>query len=362
MTEQTYNTIRIFNRVERAAADVRRGCPVVFKQQEHLYACVSVEALDEVLLNTLKNVEGQAWKLLLSSARASFVSEKTEAAAFLDIESLSLQEIHGLSGLSEPVQHQAEKTQAEGFEALFQLAQTAEIIPAFLVVKTPSTAFLDIFSPVEVSEEDIAFYEREKEADLEIVTEAPLVLEDAAKAKIIGFRPSYGGKEHYAIVVGAPDLNNSPLVRIHSACYTGDLLASLRCDCRDQLHEAIHFMAENGGGVVLYLMQEGRGIGLVNKLRAYDLQARGLDTVEANEYLGFADDARPFKAASSMLKKLNISSVRLLTNNPRKVKGLEEERIKVTERVDHVMQAHEHNDQYLQTKFSRLGHIKKNNE
>lgn len=159
-----------------------------------------------------------------------------------------------------------------------------------------------------------------------------------------------------AIVIGNPDKNKSVIIRVHSSCYTGDLLNSLKCDCRDQLHEAIKYMESNGGGVILYLMQEGRGIGLVNKLRAYKLQSEGMDTVDANEFLGFDDDERPFEVAVKMLKILGIKKVRLLSNNPRKAKELQKLKIIVTELIPIITEHHEHVIRYLKTKSERLGH------
>jgi GTP cyclohydrolase II len=173
----------------------------------------------------------------------------------------------------------------------------------------------------------------------------------------VSFRPADGGPEQYAILVGAPERRAAPLARLHSECFTGDLLGSLRCDCGDQLRGAIRRMAEDGGGVLLYLAQEGRGIGLTNKLRAYMLQDTGLDTVEANHHLGFGSDERDFSAAAEMLRQLGIESVRLLTNNPAKIAQLERYGIEVAGRVPHVFTANAHNRRYLLTKAERSGHM-----
>ncbi len=188
------------------------------------------------------------------------------------------------------------------------------------------------------------------------VAEARVPLLDAIDARVIAFRPGGGEVEHLAIVVGKPSVDAPPLVRIHSACFTGDVLGSLRCDCGDQLRGALQVMRDSGGGAILYLAQEGRGIGLVNKLRAYALQDQGVDTFDANELLGFGADDRLYLPAAEMLRHLGIASVRLLTNNPEKAAALEACGIPVAERVPHAIPANGHNDFYLLTKARRQGH------
>lgn len=175
--------------------------------------------------------------------------------------------------------------------------------------------------------------------------------------KIIGFVNNLDGKDHIAILKGEIGAGTDLLLRIHSACLTGDALGSLRCDCGPQLHHALQLIEQEGRGMVLYHQEEGRGIGLVNKLRAYALQDRGLDTWDANEALGFAPDARDYRIPAEMLRKLGVSSVRLLTNNPDKVSSLEEHGIEVSERVQHEVAPHEHDHDYLATKKERFGHL-----
>jgi GTP cyclohydrolase II len=189
-----------------------------------------------------------------------------------------------------------------------------------------------------------------------IVARARLPIEDLPPSQMVSFRDPASGEDHVALVVGA-FAGRPPLIRLHSECLTGDVFGSLKCDCGPQLRQAIRILGDEGGGVLLYLRQEGRGIGLANKLRAYALQDRGLDTVDANRRLGFADDERDYAMAASMLRALGIDRVRLLTNNPAKVAGLEREGIVVEERVAHHMPANPHNADYLATKKSRSGHL-----
>jgi GTP cyclohydrolase II len=174
--------------------------------------------------------------------------------------------------------------------------------------------------------------------------------------KIVAFWNNRDAKEHIAMVhgevMGAADLPT----RLHSECLTGDVMGSLRCDCRDQLEVALRTLGSMERGLVLYMRQEGRGIGLINKIRAYALQDKGLDTVEANLALGFRDDERDYSVAAHMLASLNVASVRLLTNNPNKIRQLMQHGIQVTGRIPHVIPATEHNRFYLQTKATRSGH------
>ena len=174
--------------------------------------------------------------------------------------------------------------------------------------------------------------------------------------RIVAFRSESDGKEHVAIVRGEVKGAQGVPTRIHSEWLTGDVVGSLRCDCRDQLEAALRDLGARDTGILLYLRQEGRGIGLVNKIRAYALQDAGLDTVDANLALGFRDDERDYAVAARMLESLGVSSIRLMTNNPDKVVQLERLGIRVEERVAHVAPANEHNRHYLRTKALRSGH------
>ena len=172
-----------------------------------------------------------------------------------------------------------------------------------------------------------------------------------------GFEDAKSNKEHIAISMGDVSTDEAVLLRIHSECLTGDALFSVRCDCGAQLEEAMRRIAEEGRGAILYLRQEGRGIGLLNKIKAYHLQDQGADTVEANEQLGFGADMRNYSICKPMLEYLNVSKVRLLTNNPRKVEALEELGFIVSERVALQTGHNPHNRNYLATKAGKLGHL-----
>jgi len=173
--------------------------------------------------------------------------------------------------------------------------------------------------------------------------------------KVIAFEDKKLNEEHLLLYMG--ELQNDSLLRIHSQCLTGDTLYSLKCDCGSQLAMALQRISEEGVGMIIYMAQEGRGIGLVNKIRAYELQDKGMNTVEANEALGFAADERDYSYCKEILSAVNISSVRLMTNNPRKIKGLEDVDIEVTERVSIEIEPNKHNQDYLKVKADKLGHM-----
>jgi GTP cyclohydrolase II len=243
---------------------------------------------------------------------------------------------------------------AETAAAALELARIAGILPAFLVDP------VDAGEAVPVAASDLAAY-----ADagaLRIVTRARLPVSACEEAEIVAFRSAADLREHVALVIGKQTGERQPLVRLHSECLTGDILGSLKCDCGPQLDAALDAMAQearekSGWGVLLYLRQVGRWIGLVNKLRAYRLQDQGFDTLEANQRLGLPDEARDFPVAARMLRLLGLTTIRLLTNNPAKVTALQAAGITVSERVPHQLPENPHNARYLATKRDRSGHL-----
>jgi GTP cyclohydrolase II len=265
--------------------------------------------------------------------------------------------------------------QGQALSAL-RLAKLARLLPAMLLA--PRRTDMPGFSAshpaggpaawghsggdlLHVAASAIMAYAADNDLSLLRAAEARVPLESAEDARIVAFRPQDGGVEHLAVLIGRPEWaagrGEAPWVRVHSECLTGDILGSRRCDCGPQLHQAIRRMAAEGAGVLLYMAQEGRGIGLVNKLRAYRLQDGGLDTLDANRALGFGADERSFAAAATMLRALGINRIRLLTNNPDKLASLAEHGIEIAGRVSHAIAANGVNDLYLETKARRFGHI-----
>jgi GTP cyclohydrolase II len=247
----------------------------------------------------------------------------------------------------------AEHLDARGAAAMaMELGRLAGILPAFLVVADSDPAIV-------VSVADLAAWR--DPAHLTIQSRAHLPVEALDEAELVAFRAPDDMREHVALILGRQSSERAPLVRLHSECLTGDVLGSLKCDCGPQLDGALAAMAEEacdgGWGVLLYLRQEGRGIGLINKLRAYQLQDQGFDTLEANERLGLPAEARDFPVAARMLALLGVGPIRLMTNNPAKVAALEAAGVTVAERVAHTRPANPHNTRYLATKRDRAGHL-----
>ncbi len=238
-------------------------------------------------------------------------------------------------------------------QTAMELARLAGVLPAYLVDFAPAGEMQAVMS------DDLAAWRNP--ARLKIASRARLPVTACEEAEIVAFRSSDDLREHVALVIGEQRGDRTPLVRLHSECLTGDILGSLKCDCGPQLDAALHAMADEatkgGWGVLLYLRQEGRGIGLINKLRAYRLQDQGFDTVDANNRLGLPTEARDFPVAARMLNLLGVHTIRLMTNNPAKVEALVVEGVTVAERVAHQLPANPHNERYLETKRDRSGHL-----
>ena len=340
--------------LERAIAALRAGRPVALSDQPLL----AVETASAAMLDLIDPAHEA--HLLLSGPRAAALglgNERDAADPDLPVvlqrcswlgqdEALALAD-PGRDLARGPIGPLASVTCADAtlYSAALELARLAGLLPALWLLPACTDAMTSL---------DAEALGRPVRAD--IVTRAALPLDDLPPSQMVAFRDPATGEEHVALVVGAFG-GEAPLVRLHSECLTGDVFGSLKCDCGPQLKEALRLLGEAGGGVLLYLRQEGRGIGLANKLRAYQLQDRGLDTVDANRRLGFADDARDYRMAAAMLRALGIDRVRLLTNNPSKIAGLEGEGIAVEGRVAHHMTANPHNADYLTTKKVKSGHL-----
>ncbi len=360
-------------RVARVLAELRRGQPILLCEGEssRIRALVlAVETASGAEFEQVLGLDPDAALIAVTARRARALNIPPSGHDVVLIPWRSwfdLETVRGVadatSDLAQPLSgpFDREKRPPTALEAAaVRLAKLARLLPAMIVVPVrdgtaePWVAANDLLS---LDTALVEAYEGEATASLRQVTSARVPLAEAENARLIAFRPADGGIEHLAIVIGEPARDRPVLTRLHSECFTGDLLGSLKCDCGQQLRGAVQVLEKAGGGVLLYLAQEGRGIGLMNKLRAYRLQQDGFDTIDANLRLGFEADERVFAPAAEILRQLGISQVRLLTNNPEKVRGLEAAGIQVSERVAHSFPANAHNEFYLETKRRRGGHL-----
>ncbi len=364
--------------VDRSVSELRRGRMVCVRAGGGVSALVqAAEAVTDAALENLAETAQAEARLAITARRAAVLNLSDDEAAAVILGCSSGWRAETVLNLADPLSHfEAGETACcdldvaaaepySGEAAAVGLAKVARLLPAALVapIADPDADDLDAWATrrglLVVDAGDVFQYEHTQARTLKSVSQARVPLIDAHDARIVAFRPDDGGLEHLAIVIGEPDPDGGRpvLARLHSECFTGDLLGSLRCDCGDQLRGAINEIAATGGGVLLYLAQEGRGIGLVNKLRAYELQDRGFDTMDANEQLGFDADERIYLPAAEMLRQLGFSAVRLMTNNPEKIDALKACGVDVVERVAHTFPSNRHNELYLKTKAARGGHL-----
>jgi GTP cyclohydrolase II len=344
-------------KVDRAIAEFRAGRPVLLRDGGRLALMLSAELADQALVRGLDALARGAGHLILSAARLRRLGAKGrgESGVFA-LPSIDLGRIEALALKVDARMDAPVAPASPGDEAALELARLSLVLPAVILVPV---AEADIAGEplVEVGLAAINGYRAEQAASLRIVGRAPVPLEGAPETEFVVFRGGEGLRDQVAIVVGKPDVNSAVPVRLHSACLTGDLFGSLKCDCGDQLRETVQWMAENGGGILLYLDQEGRGNGISNKMRAYKLQSQGWDTYDADEVLGFDLDQRHFDFAATMLKQLGVASVVALTNNPQKIGAIQAAGLEVAASQRVLGRPNAHNVRYLASKRDRAGHF-----
>jgi len=364
--------------VDRAVGDLRRGNFVLVRPDVGPALLAQAgEFCTADSLAAMRQLTGQAPAVLVTCQRAAALGLTGETAGTYRLEPGDRLDEGLVRALGDPLQmidaalladlpaRILPPGRADGATAVTALAKLARLLPSAVVARVDRplgterlAATADILS---VAAFDIEHYQRHAAASLIRVADARVPLELAGDTTVVAFRPADGGQEHLAIVIGDPKsavaAGGAVPVRLHSECFTGDLLGSLRCDCGDQLRGAIAQIAREGCGALLYLAQEGRGIGLINKLRAYRLQDARFDTVDANEMLGYDADERIYHPAASMLRALGLGRVRLMTNNPDKMAQLAACGIDVVERLPLAFPANGHNEFYLKTKRDKSGHL-----
>ena len=345
--------------VERAIGELRRGRAVAIEQGKHAVVVCSAETLTGSTLEALAGLSRDTLTLALSARRAramQFAIDAEQAMAVRLPPGADLAHVAALAGLGGdlPTNPGPAVPCDEALCAAVHLCVQARLLPAVVAVQVSG---LGDPSVLRVPMAEAARFQAQSRDHLERVAQARVPLRDEEDCELILFRDLRTDREHLAVRVGRVDPSEVVTVRVHSACLTGDVLASLRCDCGEQLRSAVQRMSDRGGGVLLYMDQEGRGIGLANKLRAYALQDTGLDTFEADERLGFGDDERSFVEASEILRQLGISRITLLTNNPQKLDELSREGIDVVSREALSGSRNRYNSRYLEAKRNRGGHL-----
>lgn len=349
----------------RARVDLRMGLAVVLSDGERAALAISAECLSEERLQDMQALGSVT--LALTARRAETLKARVydgDTARILVPETAKTDWVQALADpaddLSMPMKGPFNCLR-DGPAGLHRLAialvKSARLLPAALLVPLENARQFATDHGLTLLPQAAAEPLLSQSSPLHPVAAARLPIQAAEAGRLHIFRPEDGGEEHYAIEIGRPDRSKPVLARLHSACFTGDVLGSLKCDCGPQLHGALTQMGEEGSGILLYLNQEGRGIGLANKMRAYSLQDQGFDTVEANHRLGFEDDERDFRLGSAILKKLGFSQVRLLTNNPNKIAMMEKTGIQVAERVALKVGENAFNAHYLATKAAKSGHM-----
>ncbi|QGX97127.1 GTP cyclohydrolase II [Roseovarius faecimaris] len=352
--------------IARARADLRMGVPVVLQGPSEAMLVVAAETLSDARLRDLRALPGGP-VLAITARRA----ETLKARAYDgDLARVHIPDDVGLGwilsvadpadDLNAPMKGPlmtARDGTADLARLALQLVKSARLLPAAVLMPVEDgEAFggAERLTIIQVAE---ATPQLTEASPMHSVVSARLPLQVSEAGRLHVFRPEDGGEEHYAVEIGRPDRAKPVLARLHSACFTGDLMGSLKCDCGPQLRGALAQMGAEGAGVLLYLNQEGRGIGLANKMRAYSLQDQGFDTVEANHRLGFEDDERDFRIGADILRRLGFSSVRLMTNNPAKIDMMRAHGIDVAERVPLHVGENPHNEAYLATKAAKSGHM-----
>jgi GTP cyclohydrolase II len=350
---------------DRAVNELRRGRAIEVADGARGVVVAAVETLQEPLLARLLAATGDHAAVFVTAERALAAGLSLQLGGPVAIgvpPGTNLDTLRALAGVTgvAPVDGVAFNVDSspEGatlIAAALQLAKAGQLVPA-LIGFTSAARSSDGVLTVAVSDVE-SHAPRFGHHALQLISRARVPLADAVESEIAVFRDEHSLAEHVAVVIGKPNPQDAVPVRLHSACLTGDLLGSLRCDCGEQLRTAVARIAALGGGVLLYLDQEGRGIGLPNKLRAYVLQDGGLDTVDADQHLGFLSDERTYDVAAALLHELGLTRIRLLTNNPQKINSLRDHGIDVVGRLPLVTTSNAHNERYLRAKHERAGHL-----
>ena len=350
----------------RARADLRLGVPIVLSGKGIDAVVAPIDVLSQARLDQLKSINKKSF-ILITARRAQTLNCPIYEGSFARIELGKTPKISYLKAISDPSLDL--KNPLKGPFTILREEPLKLENEALLLLKSAQLLPAAVISPIDegvnfAAYHKLTYLQTEQLRELAISSRGiadaitatvPTAITENAQFHI--FRPNISGEEHYVMEIGKIYRDQPTLVRIHSACFTGDVLGSLKCDCGPQLHAATKMINHQGGGLLIYLNQEGRGIGLANKIRAYSLQDQGFDTVEANHRLGFEDDERDFQLGAAILKEMRISNIKLITNNPSKISTMSKYNINVIERIPLRVGQNKNNIRYLDTKAKKSGHL-----
>ena len=352
--------------IMRARADLRVGIPILLVGNENNAIIAPLEVLSQTRLDQLKSISKNSF-ILITAKRAQTLKCPIYDGNFVRLELGLTPKIASLKAIADPsldlknplkgpfkiIRGKSLKLETEAL----LLLKSAQLLPAAVISPVADGecyAQSQNITCLQTGQVIQSALSSQSISDA-ITAEVPTARTQNSQFHI--FRPNISGEEHYAVEIGKIDRNKPTLVRIHSACFTGDVLGSLKCDCGPQLHTATNMINDQGEGLLIYLNQEGRGIGLANKIRAYSLQDQGFDTVEANHRLGFDDDERDFQLGAAILKEMRIKNIKLITNNPAKISTMNKYGINVVERIPLNVGQNKTNRGYLETKVRKSGHL-----
>ncbi len=359
--------------LDRAIFEFRRGRPLFLTDDSNPTVVCALDAINDEILYDLADIVGTDGRLVLTAERAGLLglpAGGSEAVTVKFSDHVSVDESMAIA--AEPVNGIQQKIlptiigiRAAGYaeRAALTLSKASKLLPSIISFEPPEelpdilVTALDQGDILSFSAAQLISDAARESVSVTRIAEADIALENARNSHFVIYRAGDGLSEHVAILIGDWRDRDVVPVRLHSACLTGDLFGSLRCDCGEQLRTAVGRIAEKGGGILLYLAQEGRGIGLANKVRAYSLQDTGLDTLDADHVLGFSGDERSYEVAALILHDLGVQEIELLTNNPEKISALEDNGIQVAGRAELQGQMNVHNERYLTAKATRSGHL-----
>ena len=353
----------------RLVSDLRLGLPIILYDAEQSVLVAAIETLYSEKLEKINQItKNPRFEIAITNRRAKVLKARiyNKSVTRLSIkEQVGIQLLHAIADPSRDLDypfkgpfHSEREGNFEIAAASIAICKKARLLPASILITIPKDVREKLVSS-QISESDIRDLEFKNDNAnfLPTLSAAQLPIKGHQNVRLTVFREITDLTEHYAIVFGNPEKTQPALTRVHSACFTGDLLGSEKCDCGEQFSVSMEKMKNEGNGILLYLNQEVRGIGLANKMRAYHLQNIGFDTVDANHRLGFEDDERDLEIAAKIIRSLGVSKIKLMTNNPRKVEFLTNNGITVKERVPLIASINPNNENYLKTKAKKSGHI-----